>query len=384
MNNFEDDEFTEKDSNPDLDLNTDPGLKDAEADSGEEEEKEGFFTHPWVRIPWRVGAGLFLVGWALAIYWSRMPKPFQVEKTTNAMAVSYGHREETEPLPVGYRTVATTLRLAEILLEKPGGFMHNDWVPMSRWTDNMRNWERGAIQQLRIMTLGLYQEISRQGPQAPVHEDLEKAFAMFSVSERQWFPRSSESQYRKGIAHLENYLQLMADSESEGRYFATRQDRLINWLTLQQNQLGTYSTKMQMNVGAQTYDTTVLSSEAGEVEELAPGETVVANAGDVTPFFKRDNVFYEVRGGVYVMYHCMLAIRKDFEDLINQQGGMGPMNRIINELEAANKPISSPMVLNGREFGVLQNHSLVMASHLAKAHLAMTELQQQLRGGGNL
>lgn len=382
MNNFADDEFTEKDSNPDLDLNTDSSRKEEASDASKETES-GLSSKRWVRIPLRVGLGLFVIGAALAIYWSLMPSTFQIDKNATTMAITKGHREEGQTLPIGYRTVATTLTLAETLLEKPGGFMHNDWVPMSRWTDNMRSWELGVIKQIRTVSFGLYQDLSRPGPQAPVQEELEKAFNMFSAPERQWFPRSSESQYRNGIEHLDNYLGLMAEAESSTKYFAPRQDQVINFLTLLRNQLGNYSTELQKNVGGHTYDPTVFTQDVVEAEVLEDG-TKKAHHQELTPFFERDNVFYETRGGVYVMYHIMLALRKDSEELINSQNAMGAMNRVINELEAANKPISSPMVLNGKEFGILQNHSLVMASHLAKAHLAIEELQKQLRGGGNL
>ncbi|MGA0368526.1 MAG: DUF2333 family protein [Kiritimatiellia bacterium] len=39
-------------------------------------------------------------------------------------------------------------------------------------------------------------------------------------------------------------------------------------------------------------------------------------------------------------------------------------------------------MLNGTEFGVIQNHSLVLGAHVAKAHLAVAELQKQISGGG--
>jgi len=61
---------------------------------------------------------------------------------------------------------------------------------------------------------------------------------------------------------------------------------------------------------------------------------------------------------------------------------MGVMNRLLNELENACKPMVSPIVLNGPEFGVIQNHSLVLGAHVAKAHLAVQELQRQMAGGG--
>ncbi|MBD2575535.1 DUF2333 family protein, partial [Arthrospira platensis] len=63
---------------------------------------------------------------------------------------------------------------------------------------------------------------------------------------------------------------------------------------------------------------------------------------------------------------------------------MGIMNRILSELHTASQPMISPMVLNGREYGFLHNHSLTMAAHIAKAHLAIQDLRVLLRGGGDL
>jgi hypothetical protein len=268
-------------------------------------------------------------------------------------------------------------------LGKPGGMMSNDWNPISRLTDNMRSWERGFIVQYRVMVQALRFDLSRTGPQSQDHVQLQNADPLFNFKETSFMLPASEKQYKEGLKELKDYLKEMAQSESEAAYFAARQDQLINYLARQTVMLGDYTSKLQRNIGAQTYDTGVLTSTEGEAEADAP-PAKVGKAQQPNTFWTRDNAFYEVRGGVYVLYHCMLAIRKDCETLINDAKAMGVMNRIVNELENANKPMRSPMVLNGEEFGFLQNHSLVLASHLAKAHLAVQELQLQLRGGGRL
>lgn len=385
-NNFGDDETREQPEE-----NPKENLKDSSGGTDEEEgllegrpSRFGFMRKKWVRIPLRAGAGLVIIGFAISIYWNLMPRTFDVEKVATRMAVEKGHREEGEDLPRGYRTVATMIHIVDdILLGKPGGMMSNSLWPMSRWSDNMRSWERGAVVQMRVMVQGLRFDLSRAGPLSEEQETLMDADAHFSFRIDSPFLPSSEDQYRDGVEDLELFLQNLSESTSEAQYFVPRQDQLINWLGRQTVMLGDYTAKLQRNVELPTYNTGVLTANFDLVPaDMAPPGTADPENEKLNGFFERDNTFYEVRGGVYVIYHMMLAIRKDGATTINNAQAMGVMNRILNELESANKPMRSPMVLNGREFGVVQNHSLVMASHIAKAHLAVQELQLQLQGGG--
>ncbi|MOA60120.1 hypothetical protein D3C78_1854650 [compost metagenome] len=57
------------------------------------------------------------------------------------------------------------------------------------------------------------------------------------------------------------------------------------------------------------------------------------------------------------------------------------VRQIIRELEAAQEPLWSPMILNGDGFGVLANHSLVMANYISRANAAIIDLRQLLEQG---
>ncbi|MDF3127713.1 DUF2333 family protein [Kiritimatiellaeota bacterium B1221] len=383
MNNFADDEFKPIDETPKPEakekkakIPADPEVNDASPDG-----RKSF------RTPLRVLGGLFVVGTAVSLYWARIPQTFDVNETVREMGVAYGHRELDEPLPLGYRTVATTIHLAQQLLEKPGGYQSNDWSPMTRIPDNMRNWEKGAVVQLRVMVQGLRFELSRSGPNSGELPELNDADARFNYNPRRWILQSTESQFKQGVEFLEQYLERINTSTTQGKFFTIRQDQVINFLERQKMMLGTYATNLQKNIGTLTYDTGVLTENIPEgMEEIASDEAAEKTQEDqdeVTSIFERDDVFYQARGGLYVMYHTMLAMRKDCEKLLNDSQSMGIMNRIINELESACKPMESPIVLNGKEFGAVQNHSLVLAGHVAKAHLAVQELQKQIAGGGS-
>jgi hypothetical protein len=57
------------------------------------------------------------------------------------------------------------------------------------------------------------------------------------------------------------------------------------------------------------------------------------------------------------------------------------MQQIIRELEATQEFVWSPMILNGTGFGMLANHSLVMASYIGRANAAIVDLRDLLSQG---
>lgn len=353
-----------------------------------EEDPDSFWNRKSVRIPLRIGLGIFILGTAITLFWAPIPGTFDVEETVRDMAVTQDHRMPDQPLPTGYRTVSTMISLVDQLLSKRGGYHSNSVWPMARIPDNMRNWEYGYVIQLRVLTQGLRFDLGRAGVNALDHEELRSAEAQFNFKHDNIILPSSAQQYREGQAFLESYLDKLNSAASPGQYFAPRNDQLIGWLERQKNMLGSYTTMLQDNIGSVTFDTGILSSEPLPTDEVVSGNAEIGAVenkdGDssLNGFFERDDVFYQVRGGVYALYHTMLAVRTDCKDVINSNNAMGIMNRVLNELEMANKPMRSPMVLSGSEYGIIQNHSLVLAGHLAKAHLAIQELQRQLAGGG--
>jgi hypothetical protein len=242
--------------------------------------------------------------------------------------------------------------------------------------------------QLRVLVQGLRFDLGRAGVNAVDHKELREAEGRFNFKHDNIVLPSTDRQYKQGRDLLADYLDKLNSAASPGQFFAPRNDQLINWLEKQKNMLGSYTTMLQDNIGTMTLDTGVLTSAPIPTDEVVAGnatEGVVANKdGDdnLNSFLERDDTFYQVRGGVYALYHTMQAVRTDCKDVINASNAMGIMNRVLNELEQANNPMKSPMVLNGSEYGIIQNHSLVLAAHLAKAHLAIQELQRQLAGGG--
>jgi len=57
------------------------------------------------------------------------------------------------------------------------------------------------------------------------------------------------------------------------------------------------------------------------------------------------------------------------------------VSQIIRELEASQQPVGSPIILNGSGFGMLANHSLVMANYISRANAAIIDLRELLSQG---
>lgn len=322
-----------------------------------------------------------LTGLVLCLLFSRTPRLQDVERLARERATSLGHRKPEQRLPTGYITAHTVLLMAETLLQKPGGYLSNDRLSPAMVLDNITNWEYGALLQIREMFHAMRQEFSRSRAQSAERAELVEAEARFNFNHRSWVLPSSESQYEEGIAFLNQYLGALATSAGEAELFVSRVDVLDAFLLRQQRRLGSFSVRLRASVAIYEYNPYILTShDVAQME--ADGIEVMPQ--QVTPWTERDDVFYEVRGSVYVLYHTMLAVQKDFEDVLNNVKGMGTMNRILSELHSACQPMRSPMVLNGREFGILHNHSLTEAAHLVKAHLAIQDLRILLRGGSDV
>ncbi|MEX2606446.1 MAG: DUF2333 family protein [Kiritimatiellia bacterium] len=385
MNNFAHDDDLPGDDVEDVMATSDSVSAESEPPEADEPRPDSFlksfFRKKAVRMTLRIGTGLLIIGTAISVYWNRIPRTFDVEEAARARTALYEHRKPDQILPRGYRTTSVIIHLADQLFTKPGGYLSNDWNPMSKIPDNMRNWEYGYVTQLRIMVQGLRYELSRSGPNSQEHESLRLAESKFNFTHDSLVLPSTESQYQEGIRLLESYLNDLNSASSEAKYFAARQDMVIRWLERQKVMLGNYTAQLQRNVGPATFDVGVLTQDVSTMTPFL--DAAKEDPDEVHGFFERDDIFYQVRGGAYVMYHVMLAMRTDCEELFNSSKAMGIVNRVLNELENANNPMRSPMVLNGREFGFVQNHSMVMAAHLAKAHLAVQELQLQISGGGN-
>ena len=100
-----------------------------------------------------------------------------------------------------------------------------------------------------------------------------------------------------------------------------------------------------------------------------------------TSWFEIDDVFYEARGSTWALIHFLRAMEVDFDDVLRKKNALISFRQIIRELEATQEPLRAPMVLNGSQFGMFANHSLIMANYISRANAAIIDLRNLLQEG---
>jgi hypothetical protein len=312
-----------------------------------------------------------LVCGALAWWWDYEPAAFSVDDNAKTQAAQTGTTVVT-----GYTTAATLRRIAQTLLDKRGGYLSNDIFPPGVWLDNVPSWEFGVLVQVRDMSREMRIDFSRSQSQSAEDPDLSEAEGQFFWDNASWAFPDTEGEYRKGIAHLDHYLQRLADPSHPEAQFYARADNLRNWLTGVSTRLGSLSQRLSSAVGRRQLDTGLAGDSAASSATPTASESQVK-----TPWLEIDDVFYEARGHTWALIHLLHAVDHDFKDVLEKKNARVSLQQIIRELEPTQQPIFSPVILNGDGFGLMANHSLVMASYIARANAAIIDLRNLLEQG---
>jgi hypothetical protein len=77
----------------------------------------------------------------------------------------------------------------------------------------------------------------------------------------------------------------------------------------------------------------------------------------------------------------MQALSIDFAKVLKDKNAEVSMQQVIRDLEGASTRKWSPLVLNGHGYGLLANHSLVMASYISRTNAAVLDLRVLLQQG---
>src|SRR5690606_12553335 len=148
------------------------------------------------------------------------------------------------------------------------------------------------------------------------------------------------------------------------------------WLAVVERRLGNLSQRLSASVGQRRVNIDLAGERAGAGTSPL-GEDVPVK----TPWLEIDDVFYESRGSAWALLHFLRAAQFDFEAVLEDKNAVVSLRQIIRELEGALEPLGSPIVLNGKGFGIFANHSLVLASYLSRAHSAVIDLRELLSRG---
>ena len=159
-------------------------------------------------------------------------------------------------------------------------------------------------------------------------------------------------------------------NENDGKFYA-RADNLNYWLNEVQNRLGSLSLKLSQSVGRSQLN--VDKDGALAMAKVDADEEFVK-----TPWLKIDDAFYEARGATWALAQLMRAAEVDFASAARKRHLS--FRQMVRELEATQETVWSPMILNGDGFGMLANHSLVMANYVSRANAALIDLRKLVEG----
>lgn len=294
---------------------------------------------------------LLLSGLGLGWYWGREPARLPV--ATAAPAAISGH------------VLSDTLaRVGATLVDKPGGYLRNDFLPPGVWSDNMAAWELGVLQQLRDLTQLLHRHLALSRAQYLEDPDLAQADAGFQFDADSWLLPSSEGEYRSAIAAVRRYDERLKAAKGEA-LFDARPEYLVIWLGDVDARLGSLSSRL--NAALPSYR--VALAGKGQVTEQR----------EETPWSEIDDVFYESRGSAWALLHFLKAVEIEFAPELQRAHAVLSLRAAIHELEATQETVWSPLILNGSGFGFTANHSLVMANYLNRAQSDLRDVTQLLK-----
>ena len=314
---------------------------------------------------------LFIIFYSIGVYWSFEPEELDIKQLVTDAA----KQNNVTPV-IGFTTTTTLILVSESLLQKPGGYLANDALPPSIFLDNIPAWEYGVLEMVRDMALVMRREFSRSQSQSIENEYLKEAQPKFNFDHTSWAMPNSEGEYQNAIDQLYLYRDSLTRSGNQSAQFYARADNLRAWLLEATKRLGSYSQRLSASVGREQLNVELAGDSAAK--QSSQSSSLLALK---TSWWQLDNEFYESRGACWALLHFLRAIEIDFNDVLEKKNAKVSVQQIIRELEASQQSIWSPMILNGDGFGLLANHSLVMANYISRANAALIDLNDLLSQG---
>lgn len=318
-----------------------------------------------IRLAGGVVLLLLLVMLVTTFVVSNEPKSFKVKV-----------EQRGEAPVIGSASVNTAITIGETLLEKTGGYISNDVLPPFSLLDDMPNWEFGVLVALRDQAAALRNHYARSQSQSVEDADLARAEPQFSFQNDSWMLPATETEYRAGLAHLRAYRQRLLDDDDSNAQFFARADNLAAWLQVVEKRLGSLSQRLSASVGQARRSIDLVNDPAAR--QSTPAQDIAFTR---TPWLQVDDIFYEARGHVWALLHLFRAVEIDFQSSLERKNAIASLQQIIRELEEAQRPVSSPMVLNGSGFGWVANYSLTMANYISRANAAVIDLRALMARG---
>ncbi|PIP36353.1 MAG: hypothetical protein COX20_06235 [Desulfobacterales bacterium CG23_combo_of_CG06-09_8_20_14_all_52_9] len=239
---------------------------------------------------------------------------------------------------------ATIKPLEHELKERFWGWRPNDLI---QFTDNVNNFQLGALEATRRTAVILAERISRTGSTEAFDRNLESAMNWFMISaDKYWFP-SAESKYKDGLEELKLFFKKLEKRQAS---FYSRTDNLIPLLMVYEDLLG--------------------SCDENLVKQREKDGTRVS-------FFMADDYFYYAKGVASAMLTLLEAVSVDFDVTIESRRGTEVLHHAIESLKLATQ-IDPWIIFNNNLSGFFANHRANMAAPISHARFYLTVLIKTL------
>lgn len=331
----------------------------------------------WVWRSLLIVATLIAIILGLMFWWSSEPDTITpAEALAQYTTTEQLNIDSANNVPTGAALTATTIYLIDELQNKSGGYLSNDVTPPGIFMDNMPEWEYGVLRNLRDISKVFRNNFATSGTQTKLDNDLAELENKLSIDSEQWMFPSPESSYDDAARALQRYLDRLLDgNDADGQFYA-RADNLRRFFRVVSPNLGSYSQRLSESVGMEFENMGLAGDAVAEQTTEAPKQLF-----NKTPWNKIDNNFYEARGYAWALLQELRAVQVDFKAVLEDKNATVYIQQLIRELEATQKTMWSPVILNGNGFGVVTNHSLVMASYFSRANAILIELTDLLERG---
>lgn len=336
----------------------------------EYEETQNEIVHcstPWRFFLWAICSYCLLVI-IFAIYWSFSPAKLEVRAAIHAVLVKQDIVLKPQ-FPAGVATTASLIAVTEKLWGKKGGYLANDLFPPGIFLDDMPNWEVGVMMQVRDMIHTLRASFSQASAHVVIDDDLQKAEVRLHFDYHSWVFPATETQYQAGTTHLKKYLTRLVQPDSTDAYFYADAQHLNDYLAGVEQRLKNLSQRLTASVGPAINT----DSAALPVTQISQNALYLK-----TPWLQLDDIFHQARGSSWALLALLQGLEIDFATVLKEKNAEASYEQIIRELAATQQHIYSPIVLNGSGFGFVVNHSLVMASYLSRAQVAIADCRRLL------
>ncbi|MDY7025053.1 MAG: DUF2333 family protein [Pseudomonadota bacterium] len=282
----------------------------------------------------------------------------------------------------GHETTQALIETANAIINKPGtfkgGYISNDRNPLlpGFYIDNIKSWEYGVLIQVRDTAAEMRNGFGKPRSQGEENDFLAKADPKFQSDNMYWLFPEAESVYLEGIEFLEKYRDQLSDQNKASAQFYTRADNLEEWLGIVSTRLGDYSQKLsnsreKLNINVDLAGDSVATQSTPTQEQTT----------EKTPWTQLDNNFYEAQGYAWATVQVMRAMAVDFEDVLKDKNALPNFLQILEDLQETQKPIYSPMILNGSGNGFWANHSLWLANYISRANAGVIDIRDLLNRG---